>query len=341
MRCNPLRRPVLPALLAGLLIQWFALPTTASSLFYARAMACGPNGCDYAPSQIAEAGSISAPSSISRGYAYVPPAGSSGGYNLTVSSAAVIEAPYRWAAYAQAGGYVIIEPPHALNPLHADTNAGASFYDSLTVPATAGWSGPGRIRFSWQVEGAVSVSYSAPGTPAQAGAGATLGFSCSYALPSATTSRPCESPDFEPPTSGSQSLNRAVTFTSSQAFENVFDFDVGIYSDQPFNLAMAAGVSAGLGMIAGTPVGMLNGIASADFQHTGRLAAVTVFDSNGNVVPDTAILSDSGFDYSHLPAVPAPPAAVLLLTALAGGAFRLRRACRNAAAAIPVRQARQ
>lgn len=46
-----------------------------------------------------------------------------------------------------------------------------------------------------------------------------------------------------------------------------------------------------MGVTYGTPVGMLNGHAVGEFQDTGRLVNVTLFDAFGNVVPDLVLES--------------------------------------------------
>lgn len=201
-----------------------------------------------------------------------------------------------------------------------DVSTGATivFSETFTAPSTPSWSGPGSLRFSFLVDGAASVSYSAPGTPDEASAGVGLGFECSrtIALGAGFSTSPCTSPDFAPPSPGSYTLVGSRGFGSSQSFSDQLDFDVFVQPGQTFTLNLTMGVSAGMGYRYGTPVGVLNGIATGDFLNTGRLVDVTLFDAFGRVVPDGQLVSGSGFDYLAISRVPAPPALPLMLTAL-------------------------
>lgn len=301
--------------------------------FSALTSVCGPNqpSCEFGGGAFTTPGAAPAESSISRSYTFVPPPNSGGGYSIGVNSSVSFESPVTWRAYAQAGGFANVPEPFAFNALTASSSATVSLSDTITALPSVTWSGQGRLRFSMLVEGAVAVSYSAPGTRDQASMSVSLGFECSRTIsfgPGFATS-PCTSPDFAAASPGSFSLNGARRFDSDQQFSDTFDFDINVLSGQAATLNLRAGLSAGLGYLFGTPVGVLNGLAIGDFRSTGRLVGVTLFDAFGNVVQDAQLQSTSGFDYLSVnaPAVPAPPALGLLLTALGGLAARagLRR----------------
>lgn len=77
-------------------------------------------------------------------------------------------------------------------------------------------------------------------------------------------------------------------------------FDFGSFLDTDF--AFSAFILCG-----GDPRHACNGSATADFLDTLKLTQIQVFDSNGNLVDNPVINSDSGFDYSAL-AGPQPSA---------------------------------
>lgn len=318
---------------AALLVAVFLTRGADAATFFAVTSACLSNqpSCDFGGGDFTAPGEAPAQSSISRSYTFVPPPTSGGGYSIGVNSSVSFDSPVTWRAYAQAGGFANIQEPFALNALSASTGATVSLSDTITALPSVTWSGQGRLRFSMLVEGAVSVTYSAPGTPDQASAAVTLGFECSRTITfgAGLATSPCTSPDFAAAPPGSFTLNGARRFESSQQFSDTFDFDINILSGQAATLNLSAALGAGLGYRFGTPVGVLNALAIGDFQSTGRLVGVTLFDAFGNVVRDAQLQSTSGFDYLSVnaPAVPAPPALGLLLTALGGFAARagLRR----------------
>ncbi|MBN8280557.1 MAG: hypothetical protein J0M16_08120 [Gammaproteobacteria bacterium] len=318
-----------PALLVATLLG-AGTPAHAAS-FYALTTACASfqPSCEFGGSQPTSPGAAPSVSSISRSYTFVPPPNSGGGYSIGVNSSVTFESPTTWRAYTQAGGYANVPEPFALNALTASTSATVRLSDDITALPTVTWSGAGRLRFSMLVEGSVSVSYSAPGTPDQASMAVSLGFDCSRTVPigQSFATSPCTSPDFTAAPPGSFTLNGARRFTSSQQFSDVFDFDINVQSGQMATFNLGAGITAGMGYLYGTPVGVLNGLAVGDFLGTGRLVGVTLFDASGNVVRDAVLQSGSGFDYLSVnaAAVPAPPALGLLLTALGGLAVRARR----------------
>ncbi len=320
---------------AGLLMAALLTRGADAASFSAFTSACGPGqaNCEFGATDLTAPGEAPAESAISRSYNFTAPPNSSGSYSLGVNSSVSFESPVTWRAYAQAGGFANIPEPFALNALSASTGATVSLSDTITALPSVTWSGQGRLRFSVLVEGAVSVSYSAPGTPDQAGAAVTLGFGCSRTITfgASLVTSPCTSPDFAAAPPGSFTLNGGRRFDSSQQFSDTFDFDINILSGQAATLNLTTGLGAGLGYQSGTPVGVLNGLAMGDFRSTGRLVGVTLFDAFGNVVQDAQLQSASGFDYLSVnaPAVPAPPALGLLLTALGGLAARagLRHRC--------------
>lgn len=298
-----------------------------AATFYAGSTACGPpdTTCTYGPNGFTALGAPAGESVVSNSYLFVPPPGSGGGYSLGVNASAALELPDRWRAYAQAGGYVNAPEPFALSSVNAFASGGIRTFETHTPQPTPTWNSTGSLRFSWEVEGSVSVSYSAPGTPEQASAAVTLGFDCSYSSGVGGASRPCASPDFAPAPSGSFSLIGTRRFTSSQTVRDVFDFDVFVTAGGPVTLSMGAGVTAGLGLAAGTPVGALNGVAVGDFLNTGKLIAVTLFDSSGNVVTDAVLQSESGFNYLAVGAIPEPSATLLLAAGLMALGARWQR----------------
>lgn len=326
---NP-RFSILGAVIA---ISLMAGAARASTLFYTLASACGPDStCSYSPTQVTSIGGTAVGASISRGYTYVPSAGGDGGYNVGVNSSITYEAPMTWHAFSQTGGFFDIPGPMALSAMSARTNAGAVMSETLTALPTPTWSGAGVLRFSLQVEGAVSVSYSAPGTPEQASAGVSLNFECSKSvfLGSAFSTIPCASPDFAPAPVGAYTLVAHKTFNGSQTFSDTLDFDVPVQSGQEFIFGFSSGLGSSMGYAAGTPVGALSALAVGDFLNTGRLVGVTLFDGSGNVVSDAQLQAESGFDYLGVSVVPAPPALALLLTALAPLVVRARSAISEA-----------
>jgi hypothetical protein len=72
---------------------------------------------------------------------------------------------------------------------------------------------------------------------------------------------------------------------------------------------------------------------SLDFLHTGLVGAAVVLDSNGDVVPNATITSDSGFDYTQPLPNPAPEPATfgMIAAGLAVLAWRMRRISRRLA----------
>lgn len=323
-----------PGLLAPfLLAAAFLCHGADAASFYAYTSACGPGGanCEFGATDLTAPGEAPAESSISRSYTFVPPPNSGGGYSIGVNSSVVFESPVTWRAYAQAGGYANIPEPFALNALTASSGASVVLSDTITALPSVTWSGQGRLRFSMLVEGGVSVSYSAPGTPDQASMAVSLGFTCSrtIALGAGTATSPCTSPDFAAASPGSFALNGGRRFAGDEQFSDTFDFDINVQSGQAATLNLQTGLSAAMGYLYGTPVGVLNGLAVGNFLGTGKLVGVTLFDASGNVVQNPVLQSQSGFDYLSVntAAVPAPPALGLLLTALGGLAARagLRR----------------
>lgn len=299
------------------------LASAQAATFSVSTVACGPQGnCDYGPFQSTAPGAPPANSAVAKSYVFVPPPGSGGGYSIGVNSSVALDAPDTWRVYAQAGGYINVQEPFALNAVSAYAGGGAGMLDTFTPQSTPTWNTTGFLRFSWLVEGSASVTYSAPGTPDQANAGVTLGFDCSYSSVAGAASSPCASPDFAPAPPGAYTLTGSRRFGSSQTFNEVLDFDVFVQADRPVTVSMGAGLSAGIGLLYGTPVGVLNGLAFGDFLNTGRLVAVTLFDSGGNAVLDAVLRSESGFDYLAVTAVPEPSAMLLLLAGLVAVAAR-------------------
>jgi len=317
--------------------------SAGAASFSAFTVACGPfqMPCTYGPSSITQPGAAPASSTVADSYVYVPPAGGDGGWSMGVNSAVVLEAPDRWHAYARAGGYIDVGEPFALNAISSYSGTSVSMLDEFTPHSNPFWNGTGILRFSWRVQGGVSIAYSAPGTPEQASTFVTLGFVCQASRGGGAGS-PCSSPDFDPASPGSNALYGARRYASSQTIDDVFDFDVFVQADQTVRVGQSAGVTAAMGVTYGTPVGMLNGHAVGEFQDTGRLVNVTLFDAFGNVVPDLVLESGSGFDYLSVndAPVPLPSTAWLMMSGLLVGAARLETGARKRRTSTLKRRAR-
>ncbi len=98
---------------------------------------------------------------------------------------------------------------------------------------------------------------------------------------------------------------------------------VAFSAGQPFSLSGFLSVTA-------DGYSDLNGVASGDFSHTAKIPSIVVRDSNGVVVTDAVMKTDSGFNYGSVTPAPEPGALNLGLGGLTMLVFSFRRRNRQA-----------
>lgn len=282
--------------------------------------------CDFAPGQQANAAGVTIGSSLSRNYSFPSSPGYNFGYSVGASARSETNGPGNLRAYASVGGFALIPAPESNLAVTFSASSGIRIEDEFTMPYS------GSFRYEWEVTGTGFVSYSAPGTPEQASAGAAIGFTCQAvgAFGAGFAVRPCRTPNAPEPPPGSNFVSVTRNLTN-QAFAETVIFNAPFLANSKTTVVLAFSTSAGMGFLFGTPTGTLNGLATADFFNTAKLKSFAVLDANGNVISNPTLNPSSGFDYFNLgvndppnTGVPEPSYFWLLGCGLAGIALRRR-----------------
>lgn len=274
----------------GILLLGFATAAQSASTIYTISTICTRGG-NATCTQDQRYGN----SSISGGNSYVPPPGSpypDNGWNYVAEARAAADAA-SFALFGQASGNSFATP--IAGPLGMEAAAQVFYHDEVTVAGA----GSGTIVVPWHITGAFDVFATSGGlyTP-----GASFGATFCQSIPvgSGSGGRGCTG-------GGSQ------VFTTSSVYDQVLYLTYAIDFGIPYSLNTTFSLSVVSG--AGLTVGM-----TGDFSHTGLQQAALVYDSNNNLIVNPEITAASGIDYLNPQAsvVPAPPAAWLLATGLAG-----------------------
>lgn len=282
--------------------------------------------CDFAPGQQANAAGVTIGSSLSRNYSFPSSPGYNFGYSVGASARSETNGPGNLRAYASVGGFALIPAPESNVTITFSAASGVQIEDEFTMPYT------GSFRYEWEVTGTGLVSYSAPGTPQQASAGAAVSFTCQAvgAFGAGFAVRPCLTGNAPAPPPGSNFVSVTRNLTN-QTFAETIVFNAPFLTNSKTTVVLGFGASAGMGFGVGTPTGILNGLATSDFLSTAKLKSFAVLDANGNVVSNPTVNPSSGFDYFNLgvndppnTGVPEPSYFWLLGCGLAGIALRRR-----------------
>ena len=284
--------------LPGLLLLASTTSVQAAALIYSFSNACA-NGfypectSDYRYGNPAT-------SSVIRGESYIPPGG--GGYNYAAEAAAT-GVPAGFGLYARAGGGTFA-PNFAGGPGQFGMSASAQiqYHDEVNVPG----SGFGTILVPWHITGGFGIPATS-GAPYAPGANFGVSFCQSIKTGNSSGGLGCTG-------GGTQSFTSSTTYDMTLLLQYFIEFGV----DYSLNTTFALGVGSGAGLAVA---------AVADFFHTGLQQPASVYDSNGNLMPDALIVSASGVDYRNPQAVPVPASLVLLGSGILGLGWRTQAGC--------------
>jgi hypothetical protein len=229
------------------------------------------NTCELSTCTTDERYGDPATSSLSRPAQYVPPGG--GGYNYTAEAAAT-GFYSTFALFARAGGNSTVDSLHDLSVGQFGMRATAQvqYHDELFVAG----SGHGTIVIPWHVTGSFDLGFSGPGTSLP-GASFGVTFCQSIATGNSSGGHGCAG-------------GGSVVVHESGAYDTILDlvYQIELGVEYSLNTTFSLGVGSG---------GNLSSFAEADFSHTGLLQPASVYDENGDLLPDALITAASGLDY--------------------------------------------
>lgn len=236
-----------------------------------------------------------ASSSVSRRNFYLPSGG--GGYDY-LAEAAAVGAPNSFGLFSSASG-ISYTTAHQYSGMYAV--AQVQYHDEVTLPGT----GFGKLLVPWRIMGNFDIT-------AISGAAAALSRPYGYFGVSF-----CQSIRTGYSAGGLGCAGGGVqNFTTSTAYDMIFplmydiEFGVNYSLNTTFKLGVGSGMGVGSGLIVGGAV--------ADFSRTGLQQPASVYDSNGNLLPNAVIISASGVNYRNPQAIPVPAAAWLFGSGLLG-----------------------
>ena len=314
--------PWAAAALASLCAMGVSPLASAQTLVYAYSATCQGvnNDCFYGPTvSWSPPNGAAGHSSVSHGWSYVG-TGDDTSYNFGASGAAQasVSGVDKWSASSSASGY--FNSPGTFSGNGVGSSGIIHVRDEFTLASTPSWNGPGWFRLSYRITGSASVNYAETSHVSGqilGSAQSSITFECGSARVGGAGSSPCQSADFSPPSPGSINLIGHMNFTSSQSVDRIVSFDMPVSSDVLYAYRLQTTVGSSLAMNALNRTGLVQGGSAADFSHTFKLVDAKLFDAGFNEVSQWSVTSGSGFDYSHIGAVPEP--GIFTLTALGAG----------------------
>lgn len=239
------------------------------------------------------------------------------GFN--VSTEAIANTSFgQWSGYSRASGNVNLTGANFLSLGYRGT-AYMTIFENFTVAQGNFIEIPVRVTGAVNVQATGSSNLPAGSTVA---ASVQLGFDC-------LASR-FDGVKYSPETRCS---NDSASFLAAQGFDQEFIIKFAVVPNVLHTVKTQWIIGSRLNLfVNGSLTGAFSfaGIAEGDFLHTGVFQPARVLDANGNVIPNVAIISGSGFDYNNpfggATAVPEPSFALLagggLLTIVLGNRRR-------------------
>lgn len=304
---------------------------TAQSSFLLSSAACNGGNCFFgSPAFGVPPVGTPASSFIQHGFFSTDPDHPTTNFNTVVAAQASFGGVDKWSASSRAGGNFSSPGPQASGGVSGA--ADISVRDEFTLPSSPSWNGPGWLRLSYRITGAVAINYFASsqvsGHP-MGFARSSITFQCGSARVGGGGSSRCGSPDFDPPLPGSINLFGRLNFDSSQTVDRVVRFDVAVHSDLLHAYGLKTSVNSQLTMSGVGAGGGVVGSAAADFSNTFSLVDAQLFDTGFNEVAQWSITSASGFDYANITAVPEPGTAALWMLGIGLMGWNSRRSTKS------------
>lgn len=231
------------------------------------------------------------------------------GFN--VSTEAIANTSFgQWAGYARASGNVNLTGANFLSLGYRGT-AYMTVFENFTVAQGSFIEIP--VRVTGAVDARASGSSNLP-------AGSTVAASMQFGM--TCQANPFDGVNYLP----GSSCSDGATFSAARGFDQEFIVRFAVVPNVLHTVRTQWIIDARLNLLVnGVVTGPFSfaGIAVGDFLHTGVVLPARVLDANGNVIPNVAITSGSGFDYNNpfggTTAVPEPSFALLA----GGGLFAI------------------